>query len=153
MKQYIKDNFESLGYVVAIAVSVAYGLSGMIDFGKGTAIFIPLALAVYHILNKPDKVAPEADLTELVEGFQGILDEQEQVIKDYENIFDLQLVELPCVCGGNTFQGLFSPKTENIVECEKCKNKYRVNISYEAVLISEPLDINQTFDNLVGGIN
>ena len=73
-----------------------------------------------------------------------------EVIQEYEKIFDSQLVELPCICGGNTFQGLFSPKTENIVECEKCECKYRVNISYDTVLISEPMNVDETFDKLVG---
>lgn len=108
---------------------------------------------MFYWVYKPEKVEPNPSIDNIMADIQAIIDEQEQVIKDYESIFDSQLVELPCVCGGNTFQGLFSPKTDNIVECEKCKNRYRVEISYNSVLISEPLDINQTFDNLVGEIN
>jgi hypothetical protein len=80
---------------------------------------------------------------------EAIMEEQESVILEYERIFDTQLVELPCICGGNTFQGLISPTLENIVECESCKNKYRVEVSYNSVLVSEPLDLNKTFEELV----
>jgi hypothetical protein len=101
-----------------------------------------------HFLNKKPSEASKVE--DLVADLDKIIGEQAQVIDDYEQIFDSQLVELPCVCGGNTFQGLFSPKTENIVECEKCKNKYRVNVTYDSVMISEPLDIEQSFEELVG---
>lgn len=91
------------------------------------------------------------DLGQLLEEQDLKIEEQDKVIEEYNKIFDSQLVELPCVCGGNTFSGLFSPKEENKVECEKCKNKYRVTIDYNSVLISEPMDLNQNFDQIVGG--
>ena len=73
----------------------------------------------------------------VIEKNEAIILEQTTVIKEYEEIFDNQLVELPCVCGGNTFKGLFSQKTDNIVECEKCKNEYRVTLNYDSILIAE----------------
>lgn len=79
-----------------------------------------------------------------------IIQEQEEVIQEYEQIFDSLSVKLPCICGGNTFEGLFSPNTANEVVCEKCRSKYRVDITYDTVLISEPTDNDQPFEILVG---
>lgn len=90
----------------------------------------------------------EALVSELESRTEALV-EVEDILNEYNKILDSLLVQLPCVCGGNTFEGIFSPNTDNIVECEKCKNKYRVDISYNSVLISEPMDINQTFDELL----
>lgn len=76
------------------------------------------------------------------------IEEVESVLKDYEGIYDQQLWEIPCNCGENTFVGLFSPYAENIVGCEKCKNKYRITLNYESVLLSEPLDNDSIFNSL-----
>jgi hypothetical protein len=102
----------------------------------------PIGMFTFWFLHEP---LPEVDeetqqLLDAIGELEQVKEEQYTVIKEYEELFDLQLVELPCICGGNTFKGLFSPNTPNEVQCEKCKNNYRVEINYDTVLISEPLD-------------
>lgn len=115
----------------------------------------PAAMIItYFCFRKVEVKDPEDDLKlELIEKMDNIIQEQDIVLKNYEDIFDSQLVKLPCVCGGNTFEGLFSPNTDNIVVCENCKNKYKVTVDYQSVLISEPLDLNKQFDELVGKVS
>ena len=130
-----------------IAVSLSFGLSDLVDFWKSLAVFLAIETTIYYFVFFNEEVPVIQDNTEfdkIVAELGGMVEEQGEVIMEYEAIFDSQLVELPCVCGGNTFQGLFSPKVENIVECEKCESKYRVNVSYDSVLISEPLDIDDS---------
>lgn len=105
-------------------------------------MIIPSGIFTFLYLNDPIPEVDEATqiLIDSVTELEALKEEQLEVIKEYEQIFDAQLVELPCICGGNTFKGLFSPNTDNEVQCEKCKNKYRVDINYDTVLISEPLD-------------
>lgn len=149
MTEFLKRYWvETLGCVL-IANAIAYGASDFMDYGKALGLCSPFVVvaALYFNKNKGD---PKTE--QVIDELDGILGEQTQVIEEYEKIFDSLLVELPCVCGGNTFQGLFSPKTENIVECEKCRNKYKVNINYDAVMISEPLNLDKTFDELVGEV-
>lgn len=112
----------------------------------------PAAIAITYLLFKKNEIkSPEDDVKlELIDKMDNIIQEQGVVLKHYEDIFDSQLVKLPCVCGGNTFEGLFSPNLENIVVCDKCKNKYKVTVDYNSVLMSEPLDLNKHFDELVG---
>jgi hypothetical protein len=116
-------------------------------------MIIPSGVFSFLYLNDPVPEVDEATqiLIDSVTELEALKEEQLEVIKEYEQIFDAQLVELPCICGGNTFKGLFTPNTDNEVQCEKCKNNYRVNINYDTVLISEPMDqkaVNDSINNI-----
>jgi hypothetical protein len=126
--------------ILAFSASSPFGIEFKTIFPLLLAA--PLGILTYLMYKDPDPQDNEEiiALTETITDFEKIVEDQIIVIKEYEDIFDTQLVELPCVCGGNTFKGLFSPNTENLVECEKCKNRYQVTINYDTVLLSEPLD-------------
>jgi hypothetical protein len=147
MNEFLQKHLESVGLITIGSLSISYGLIIFIPFLQSLAILWPLAIMAYIFYNKKNSAnSKQEELNKLAEA---IIEEQESVIVEYEKIFDSQLVELPCVCGGNTFQGLISPTLENIVECENCKNKYKVEVSFNSVLISEPLNLNKTFEDLV----
>lgn len=147
MVEYLKKNWVSFALSWVATLAISYGLSDFIDFFKGICLLLPVISIGLYIFEQKYNKSTEAE--QIVQSLDQIIGEQTQVIEEYEKIFDSQLVHLPCVCGGNTFEGLFSPNTENIVECEKCKNKYRVEIAYNSVLISEPMDLEKPFDELV----
>lgn len=158
MKRFLKENIELLGIILIGCNALAYGVSDLIPFLKGLSILLPIGFGVIYFLSKRDTKYSESSetiskLEQTTAEQEEILREQSSIIEEYETIFDSQLVELPCVCGNNIFKGLFSPNVENVVTCDKCKNTYRVEINYDSVLISEPLDLNQTFDKLVGNVN
>lgn len=144
-----------LPYLLVTIGCITTSLGFPIEPYKAFCALWPAAIGVTWFLSRKKEVKdPEDDLKlELIEKMDNIIQEQDIVLKNYEDIFDSQLVKLPCLCGGNTFEGLFSPNTENIVECEKCKNKYKVTVNYNSVLVSEPLDLEQQFDELVGKID
>lgn len=134
-----------MGAVAPIYYTIPFVFGG---WGIGYIIF-------NTVLSK--KQTEEQKYDSVVQEFEGVLSnqesiikEQEEVITEYEQIFDALSVQLPCVCGGNTFEGLFSPNTNNEVVCEKCQSRYRVDITYDTVLISEPTDNDQPFNVLVG---
>jgi hypothetical protein len=133
--------FGSWGVLIGLfSSSGAFGLQFIELFP--VLIAIPAGVLTFLITKDPNPEEDEATqgLLDTISEFETITDEHLKVIREYEEIFDTQLVELPCVCGGNTFKGLFSPNTENEVHCEKCKNKYRVTINYDTILIAEPMD-------------
>jgi hypothetical protein len=114
-------------------------------------LMIPTGLLTYFIINEgePDieaeiKLDYETRILELDDN----LSESVNVIREYEKIFDSQTVDIPCNCNKNTFKGLFSPNTENIVECEKCKSKYLITVEFNTTLLSEPLDEKVVMDQL-----
>ncbi len=133
--------FGSWGALIALfSSSGAFGLKFIELFP--ILIAIPSGILTYLITKDPNPEEDEATqgLLNAISEFESLTNEHLKVIKEYEEIFDAQLVELPCVCGGNTFKGLFSPNTANDVQCEKCKCNYRVTINYDTVLIAEPMD-------------
>lgn len=143
----------------ASLLGVCLGLGTVVPFWQSTPIVFGCWGLIHTITNKVLSFTSDAEskYETIVQEFEntlgtqeGIIHEQEEVIREYEQIFDSLSVKLPCVCGGNTFEGLFSPNTENEVVCEKCKSKYRVDIVYDTVLISEPTDNDQPFEILVG---
>lgn len=152
MKRLLDEYWVTMAIILGGIAALSYGLSDIVPFLKGICILIPSVAAVFYFFvfkheNKED--------TALRDEMGNIIMTQDEVILEYETIFDSQMVELPCICGGNTYEGLFSPKLDNIVECENCKNKFRITIDYNTTLISEPLDINlnQKFDNLVKSVD
>ena len=141
------ENKKKIGIIVAVigaGAILAFGLSDYVNFWKAFSVLTYieiLGFGVYHFW-KQSEYKTDSTFEQTLAEYETELGEQMTVIQEYEQIFDSQLVELPCICGGNTFQGLFSPKTDNIVQCEKCKCKYKVNIQYDTILISEPMDSN-----------
>lgn len=149
------ENLRKIGIFVAVVGAgavLSFGLSDLLPFWKTFSVLTyleVLGFGAYWFWNQSQpKIDTSVDQT--IEEYEKELVEQLDVILEYEKIFDSLLIELPCICGGNTFKGLFSPNTENEVECEKCHNKYKVSIQYDTVLVTEPLNVNQTFDKLVG---
>ncbi len=138
-----------------IAGGFCIGLSSIIPWWNTLAIIIAVQTIIWNYDRLFQKENPQIDTLEkehenfrdfvegefekyakIIEDNDETIKEQEIVIKEYENIFDEQLVELPCVCGSNTFKGLFPQNGANEVECEGCKNKYRVTVNYDSVLIA-----------------
>lgn len=150
-------------FIVGLSiVGICVGLATYIPLWQS----IPMGLGAWGVIQagftsfinwfSESKGTHEKQLEEMAQEYEDVLKKQEEqvqeqdvVIEEYEKIFDSLLVHLPCVCGGNTFEGLFSPNHHNEVICKNCKNKYSVSVNYDTVLISEPLDVNQSLETLV----
>jgi hypothetical protein len=70
----------------------------------------------------------------------GVMVEQEEVIKNYESMLEEASVRFPCNCGQNMFEGIFKPEVEYEVDCDACKNKYAITLKLDSVLITEPIE-------------
>lgn len=132
-----------------VLVGVSYGLSSFIPFLKTFSIASSLGIlyilfqknneSIDQILEGAVKTVNEEHAAVLDE-YSKTIDEQYDTIKEYEAIFDSQVVEIPCGCGENSFVGIFVPNTENICTCEKCKSTYKIFISFDSILTTEPLE-------------
>lgn len=153
--QYFKENYPSYLACLVISSLLGVGLLGLLPFNNVFTLSLVILTSLNHIrISKqgPDEESEAiiTDLERLLAEQQEVLEQRDEILDEYEKIFDAQLVKLPCVCGGNTFEGLFSPNLDNVVECENCKNKYRVTIDYNSVLLSEPMDgTPQNFEQLI----
>jgi hypothetical protein len=149
LKSQFEKNFKSVFVILLCSVAVSYGLSDLMDMSKLFSLIGVVGFSVFYFTKskQSDDSGIPPGLEQMIEESDQILKNQEEVIKnqrevieDYEKIFDGQLTELDCICGGNTFQGIFQPGVENIVECQKCSNKYKVMVSFDSILISNSDD-------------
>jgi len=131
---------------IVIILAFSFGVSIFIPFFNALCLSMVVILA-YEMFQKKE-VEAGADMEKILQEADEHITEQEMVIKDYENIFDSMVTKLPCTCGGNTFEGLFQPGVENFVECEKCNAQYKVMVSFDSILISDPLDLDQANEEL-----
>lgn len=87
-------------------------------------------------------------LEKMLQEADGVMVEQEEVIKNYETMLEEASVRFPCNCGQNMFEGIFKPEVEYEVDCDACENKYAITLKLDSVLITEPIeDLN--IDNLI----
>lgn len=160
MMTKIRSNSDTIKLIVALILvicALSYGLSLVIPFLHAFAIFS--GIIIPGTLWYRDKISNETSIiaeyeTELAR-LDGVLtqvlgetEELKMVVAEYEEIFDSQVAEIPCNCNDNVFRGIFSPSLDNIVECDKCKNKYKVTMNYDTVLMTEPLDNDAMFHSL-----
>lgn len=65
-----------------------------------------------------------------------------------EEIIGLQTVPISCPCGKSTFSAPVFFNTENAFTCEKCGSKFKVDVTYDTILLTEPLNIENVFNQL-----
>jgi hypothetical protein len=80
--------------------------------------------------------------------FEELLQEKDEVINSYEVMLDEQVVSIDCNCGSTLFKGILIPNAENICKCAKCAETYKVFVSYDSVLVADPLTSDAVFDKL-----
>lgn len=100
------------------------------------------------LLEKKETDDRVVTLEKMLQEADGVMVEQEDVIKNYEMMLDEASVQFPCNCGQNMFDGIFKPEQEFVVECDHCRSKYAITLKLDSVLITEPIeDLN--IDNLI----
>lgn len=146
----MKENGKIIAAGIVIAVGISYGLSDYFDFFKVLS-FVSVILGGgwlwLHDKGAFDNVEIKRLEGMLVES-DAVISEHEEVLEDYENIFDGQVSEVPCVCGKNVFRGLFVPNVDNIIKCEECDSHYNVQVTLNPILISEPMDNEAAIEDL-----
>lgn len=136
-----KDNLRNLTVGFLLSAGIGFGCSNnTLQFLKFTILSFVILYIMWYIKNSKNDDSKLQALEDMLTESDGVISEQEEVIKEYETILDTMATRLPCVCGGNTFEGLFQPGSENYVECEKCNAKYKVMVSFDSILVSETME-------------
>lgn len=65
-----------------------------------------------------------------------------------EELINLQTIPISCPCGKHTFTAPVFYNTENTFLCEKCGSRFKVELNYDTVLLTEPLNIANVFTQL-----
>jgi Zn finger protein HypA/HybF involved in hydrogenase expression len=120
----------SLGITLLISSGIGFVLKDVIGFWQGfVGAVIAQFLGFYFLsLKKNESKEQETNLS--------------------EEIINLQTIPISCPCGKNTFTGPVFYNTENSFLCEKCGSQFKVELNYETVLLTEPLNIANVFNQL-----
>lgn len=158
MKNMKLDKIKIILVGIVISLGLAYGFSDDLKAFIKYSILggIGYSGLVYYINNRKqtDKRVLELEsmlekkkiddrvetLESLLQESDGVISEQEEVIKNYEMMLEEASVKFPCNCGQNMFDGIFKPNEEVVVDCDYCNAKYSLILKMESVLISEPLN-------------
>lgn len=126
----LKKIILSLSITLSISIGIGFILKNFIGFAEGTLSALIIQFIIFYILDSTkSKVIIEDNST-------------------IDELISLQTVKISCPCGRHTF---FTPiffNLENIFTCEKCNSKFKVDISFDSILLTEPLNIEQTFNFL-----
>lgn len=123
----------SLGIVFAVSTGVGFVLSNFIGFWEG---FI-LAILVQFIASY-GVATFKRDSTE----------NTETIIDNSQEFINLQTVDITCPCGNIVSKSPIFFGLENGFICNKCNSKFRVELSHDSVLVTEPLNIENAYNFL-----
>ena len=141
------------GFGLIFSIAFSYGLSfSSIPFQSTFFILfslIFLLIGLHFIVNSTKKLQKNNISTQDTQDLLDLITEKDEVIQEYEKLLDEQFVSIPCNCGNELFQGILLPNSENLTECKHCKEKYKIFISYDSILVAQPIDNNTIFENLI----
>lgn len=120
----------SLGITLLISTGLGFVLKDLIGFWQGfVGAFIAQFLGFYFL------------------SFKG-KDEVEQATSSIEELIELQTMPINCPCGKNVITAPIFFNTNNQFTCEKCSSVFRVEPSFDVVLLTEPVNIENIFNKL-----
>ena len=121
----------SLGIVFTISACVGFVLSDFIGFWEGfVAAILVQFIASYGIATfKTSPKTTEEDDTA-------------------QKLIDLQTVEITCPCSNIVSRSPIFIGLDNEFVCNKCNSKFRVDLSYDSILVTEPLNIENAYNFL-----
>lgn len=120
----------SLGITLIISLGVGFVLKDIIGFWQGVVGSIIAQFLGFYLLSlkNNNNTLNEPDLS--------------------EEIINLQTIPISCPCGKHTFTAPVFYNTENAFLCEKCGSRFKVELNYDTVLLTEPLNIANVFNQL-----
>ena len=130
----IKRVVLSLTLTLIISIGIGFVLQNFIGFWQGTIAALITHFIVFYIFN-PEKKS------------QAFIDSETAAL---DKLFETQTVTVDCPCGKNSIAAPILLNTENMFKCDKCQSTFRVNVAYESVLITEPINNVSIFNQLKG---
>lgn len=128
----LKQTVFAIGITVLLALGFGYVVQEFIGgLGRGFVAGLIIQFILFMIY-RPKKEEPENN--EADEALNAVI--------------DLQTTLVECPCGKNKmYEPIFLNK-ENNFTCNVCGSKFRVELAYESILLTEPISLSNVFDNL-----
>lgn len=120
----------SLSITTLISVGFGFVLKDFIGFWQGFVGTFILQFITFYVLSFRGKA------------------EVEEAASNIAEIIDLQTMPINCPCGKNTITAPIFFNIDNQFTCEKCGSVFRVEPSFDVVLLTEPPNIENIFNKL-----
>lgn len=122
----------SLSLLLIVSLGVGFIFQNLIGFWQGVTASIIIHFIVFYFLNTKNNDPLSEDIEQ----------------QAFNNLLQTQTVSVNCPCGQSPAVVPILLNSDNIFTCEKCFSKFRVNVAFESVLLTEPLNIANAFDAL-----
>jgi len=125
----------SIGITAIISAIVGFALRTLLGFWEIFSLAAVLQFVAFFTYNSYQITKTTQNNTEADVAF--------------ENLLALSEADIVCPCGNYTVRDYVYAGIENTFKCEKCSNTFKVSITLTPTLVTEPVDINQTFEDLI----
>jgi hypothetical protein len=126
---------KSLLITVTLSALIGYGLKNILGFWEAFCIALALQTIISFIFSSL-RITKE----------QTIIDTYQAEI---DNLADMCTTTIECPCGKQRIEDMLFVGIENMFECELCGSKFKADINITPTLLTEPVDNNKTFDELI----
>jgi|TARA_R110002020_G_scaffold137796_2_gene307379 hypothetical protein len=124
----------SLLITILVAAAFAYGLRNIIGFWETFTLSVVIQFIIAFVsssfkINKVDNLTEEFEF-------------------ELQQLLDLSEITIACPCGNYSFTENIFLNMENTYTCEKCNNDFRIEVNVTPTLLTQPVNVNQTFAEL-----
>lgn len=126
---------KSIVITSVISFLCAFGLSNLVGFWPAFSLTYAVQLIIGFAYSSW-KISREQGI---VDSFQSEIDE----------LIELNTVVIECPCGKNKFENVIFMGVDNVFKCDVCNSKFKADIAITPTLLTEPVDISKTFDDLI----
>ena len=124
----------SLFITILVSLAIGFGLRNIFGFWE-TAVLVFVCQFLIAFIISSLKINRIDNLTAEFEG-------------ELQQLLNLNEATIVCPCNNYTFQENIFINMDNTYTCEKCNNTYRIDINLVPTLLTETIDVNQTFSDL-----
>jgi Ca2+/Na+ antiporter len=124
----------SLCIVCIISIGGGFVLSDLIGFWKGVVGITLIQFILGYILTTFKSKSRNSREAEFIDNI--------------DHLINLQTVDIICPCGTAVSKSPVFFNQDNEFLCKKCNSKFKVELSYDSILVTEPLNIENAFNFL-----
>ena len=134
MNSAIKTILLSLLITIVISTGFGFVFSNTLGFLQGTILAFLTQIILFYVYS----LTRQNNISRVEEEHFNILNE----------IAQRSLVEVACPCGVKGEPIAFFDLEDTSFTCEKCASKYRVEVVFNPVLLTEPLNLENAFTKI-----
>ena len=127
-----KSVYVPLIITLLISAGLGYAFSSLISFWQGFIGITVIQFIIFYITSERRIVKERKD-------------EQNNLNQDMIN---LQTVPITCPCGRDVFESPIFLNFENVFKCNKCGSRFKVDLTYNSVLLTDAVNFENVFDQL-----